>query len=274
MFGELKWHRKYINHEKKPRPFGLKKGMKYKEIYNELHYRISGETRGEVIEFFRDDTDIRTRNTMDEMNRIFGKDSIIHSPLEVINDNGKFAIILKSTLSTVRKSICRTDEKKYISGINDEGEYFVHGLYGYHGDDSIDNILDWINRKDEGFTERLQGDILLKFIPYSDIDNNDRYLIGMPDLDHDYVEVHPSNRTKRQSQLTIELGRHILLVRNMAHDCSVGRGRYIIIESDIIEIVHPEHKKTVREIPDNNFAVIANQRGRGGSAGTSRLDFD
>ncbi len=281
MFGELKWHRKNKNYESKPRPFGLRKGMRYKEIYKELHYRVSGETTEEVMEFFRDDTDIETKNTMHDMNKIFGKDSIIHSPLEVINDNGKFAIILKSTLSTLgsgTKSISRSNERKYISGINDEGEYFIHSLFNYHGGSgSIDDVLDWINRKDEGFSERLQGDILLKFVPYSDVGNDNKYLIGNPDESHDYVLVHPNHRTEHQSQLTIELGRHILLIRNIIHQSSVGGGRYFVIESDRIEIVHPEHKKTIREIPEGHFAVIANQKGRGGTphyGSSSNYGFD
>jgi hypothetical protein len=262
------------NRIEKPDKFNLVKGMTYNEIYNELHCHVSGETTQELVTFFNDETSKSTKKTIEKMQEIFG-DSVSYSSHEVIDNDEKYAVILKSTYESTGNTVIRKKAIKYISGINDEELYFVHPINQYDGDDDVKQMLNWINRMDEGFTERLQGDILLKFIPYPE-EEKIHQLGELTATEYNYTKGYSETKTKNKGvlvnkkhritkpkdKLTIELGRHILLVRNTAVDVQTNNGTYVVVESDMIQIMHPEHKMTTRTIPEGHYALLANQRGR------------
>lgn len=247
--------------------FNLQVGMKFPEIYKELHGRVSGETSNEVQEFYKDLTDTGVLKKIADTNRMFGGNRIKYDSHEVVTANGQYAIIQKNRVTSYTGSIRKSESEHYIAGINDEQQYFIHQISSLHRPLDIESVLKHINRAEEGFTERLQGDILLKFVPYKDTPHF--YTLGENRLPYAREKhpvtayINPAHRTAEPDQeFTIELGRHTLLVKNRAKREETETGVYVVVESDLIEIMHPEHKKTVREIPEGHFAVLANQLGR------------
>lgn len=258
----------YVEPQKAKKEFKLKVGMKYPEIYQELHNNVSGETSEEIQVFYTDMSELQAKNRIVQINRMFGDGKVGYDSHKVILSDNNYAIIEKNSVTTSGGSVRKRKPEYYIAGINDEDMYFVHPVANWRGQLSIKNILDYINRTDEGFTERLQGDILLQFKPYKVGSNRielgkRRRIYGFEDDELIAAYPNPTNRTAPPSDdLTIELGRHTLLVKNTAKTYTTNDGTYVVVESDSIEIMHPEHKKTVREIPKGHYAILANQRGR------------
>ena len=98
--------------------------------------------------------------------------------------NHQYAIIKKTyydielcyhcnTHHRIRGVIKPVSEPEYfLCGINDDDHlYFLHPLYDIPNrlihtakiDDNLKQILDWVNRTDEGYEGRLQGDIIYQF---------------------------------------------------------------------------------------------------------------
>ena len=125
--------------------FNLKNGMKDSEIYSELMGKIQGESLEQVQAFY-----------YPKDNPTITKPEPLH---QVIKSNGKYAIIKKNW-------DVMGFTKYYISGINDEGTYFVHELPKYADVEklSLEEILADINLQESEF-ERIQGDLLIKFYP-------------------------------------------------------------------------------------------------------------
>lgn len=158
-------------------PFNLHKGMRGNEVLSELHGKVSGETR----ELYQTFSNPGPHHVM--------KEDPLH---RVIDDDGKYAIIEKIHTTTkimhtekpyqnpfdpsvaypasdVKYKSTSTDRSYFLCGINDEGTYFVHpmdtdSIKHYWKTGSISSTLDVINKVEEGFL-RLQGDVLMKFIP-------------------------------------------------------------------------------------------------------------
>lgn len=253
--------------------------MTYDELVAELHNKVSGETSQELVEFFhRDNTTQRKSH-------------------DIIMDDGEYALILSYQYN--EGLVGEQYTKAYwIAGINDEQRYFVHRLEGIPESKlrHIQDIVSWMNRTDEGFVKRLQGDILIRFIANSQIwiDGKGRpsgQLTGvMPDGRTVWHGVNPEGWfiydgsfttgriIKREHFHTagevhvdgafsqIKLGNH-----------TVSTNRHIIVLNDEYLVVggdrrqqgvnlliqHPEHTFEKLEIPAGHLAVLTGQRGRG-----------
>ena len=122
----------------------LKIGMIDKQIYDILDGNVSGEGTEQIQEFFS------CRELVHK-----DKPDVLH---EVIKANDKYAVIER------KKSFFSTPAV-FLSGINDEGKYFIKQIQNHLLTDiEVDAILDDINRVSEGY-ERVQGDLLVKALP-------------------------------------------------------------------------------------------------------------
>ena len=217
--------------------FNLNTDMTSKEIIKELHDRTSGETKQELEEFFK---------PIDEVN--FNIPS--HN---VVMQNEEYAIIAKSLQSKTPFSHFTLNYEYWIAGINDEGKYFCHPLREYIGKPNLESILEWVNRADEGFSKRLQGDVLLQFAKpehYDEIDERNRryqFRVGNISLD---VQTYP------QSQ--INLGNHKLSTDGTV----IQNGDYFFVNGSNLVLQHPQHGMIEEKIPKDHWAILTNQRGR------------
>jgi hypothetical protein len=132
--------------------FAIKKGMSDEILWNEIDkIGVSGESKQEVVSFKKPEKEhVQLRN----------------QPLHnVIMSNEQYAIIRK--IHTTTDSLGGVTDKYlyYLCGINDEDQYFIRPLIKVPKTvRTIDEIVDWVNRKEQGFTDRLQGDVVFKFV--------------------------------------------------------------------------------------------------------------
>lgn len=243
----------------KPISCELKLGMRRREIYNILHDRVSGETTQEVVNFFTYGIEDSAQQHIDFIKKHipeFKKDD-----LEVISSNNECAIIKKDVITAWRNSL-NTASDYYICGINDEGDYFVHPLHNAPVKTTVEEVLDWINRKDQGFTERLQGDIVMQFVSYDKTDKDQYTMEGIWN-ESQIFNVRNKDRAVKSTDIHT-LGRHRIVVNGFVNTITKYKepDTYTLVEADEIAVVHPEHKVTKRTIPENHFVILANQRGR------------
>jgi len=189
----------------------------------------------------------------------------------------------------------------YLAGINDEGMYFVHKLEGLpiEKTKTMEEILHWANRADEGFATRWQGDILGQavsgFTARIDYVNEgsrrqtlsgskSEYVVGedetttraqlyIRDLQKPFGDGQSSEliRDTRESSYekglfkTIKLGNHQLGTDGYF---AVLKDQYVLaIPADkgkgTITLQHPEHGQVVQTIPSGHALILTGQRGRG-----------
>lgn len=174
---------------KKVTAFEIKEGMCGSDVLDVIRGKVAGENTSRMHEaslYLRD----RYKDT--------------DTP-----DKSKYRVIKVDSRQGMDYAIIRHNEYKnlnFIAGINDEGYYFVHMLWGMpreYMDDDIDRTLNWVNQTDEGFTERVQGDFLIRFIHLNtNLDNEDQAQvvtsasIGVERL---------SNRTKERREISDNL---------------------------------------------------------------------
>lgn len=178
-----------------PIKFNLHKGMKGQEVLAELNGKVSGETR-ELYQAFAQPGPHHVMNE-DPLHRVIaddGKYAIIekiHTTAKIMHSDGvrqqinEFGVIQYDSSDRPYKTIV-TDRSYFLTGINDEGTYFVHpmdeeSIKYYWKTGSVPETLDVINKVADGYT-RMQGDVLVKFIPEYEIvweDNTPIVDIGM-----------------------------------------------------------------------------------------------
>ena len=147
--------------------FDLKKGMSGADIVRVLHGRVSGESAMEVKPFF-EDSELQFTES-DPLER------------EVVESNDDYALVVRrkkehATINTDEGKPHKSKEitfrmSKYMSGVNDEGKYFLHGIDMIPATipDNIEAINDWMNRVDQGYVTRIQGDILCQYLLSSQV---------------------------------------------------------------------------------------------------------
>ncbi len=176
--------------------FNLKKGMKGDSVLNELNGKVSGETR-ELYQTFAKPGFAHAEPLKDPLHRVIAtghaygqKYAIIekihtHATLErwsllsedeqsietarLLNEEMKGSDYeqVQDKVSTEYKTL-KTDRTYYLTGLNDEGTYFVHPLdpesiktYWKFG--NFKKLLDFVNKTIDGYV-RTQGDVLIKKI--------------------------------------------------------------------------------------------------------------
>jgi hypothetical protein len=155
-------------------------------------------------------------------------------------------------------ALVRKDQHRFLAGINDEGRYFLHEFDPNQGAPTanLEDLVLWMNRAGEGFTKRVQGDVLLQFVQPQPFFNqgNPR---GSP------IPLRLGNQVFQfiDYQLTpseLRLGNHRLT--------SDGRqamiGTYVVISATEFVLQHPQHGIVTERIPKGHFAVLAPQMGR------------
>lgn len=119
--------------------FELRKGMVDEYIYQRIMGKVSGEGSRQVQEFYYP-KDLTLKN----------KPNPLH---EIIMANQEYAVIRKYPSIFGRGG-------DFLTGINDEGLYFLHDLEIKYGEE-LEDILKRVNMLESGF-QRIQGDILMK----------------------------------------------------------------------------------------------------------------
>jgi hypothetical protein len=269
--------------------FGLKEGMEKKEIVQEMWGRTSGESRGQVLQVLKPreermlgakikqcTIDMFAEYVILRKNWAFGRRLKVHKA------NAEYALIqeLKShsrlrarDMKVTAKTVSSDDY--YLAGISDDEEkYFLHKLEttqtrqmamavsNYEMDLKV--LVDFIDRKEEGFERRVQGDLLLKFVEIKE--EKQTTLDGKDEIDFLFYVLPDGSRkimlgfhVNNWSRLTI--GRHRLLTNGERVYVSWPHHDYRVFGGQSITITHPEHKMVQVKIPQNHLAIIGVQRG-------------
>lgn len=229
--------------------FNLRAGMKDNELWKELsRIGISGETSQEV-QLFKEP----------ELYHLKYENIPLHN---VIMDNARYAIIGKSYVYEDYFGGLNETWKYFLAGINDEHKYFIRPIEGFEATRhpvTIQDVVDWVNRVDEGFIKRIQGDILIKY------DKDDK--VRLPDNGdierYQHITHHAVYKNKVYQlvrEQPIELGNHKLFCDGHVY---IGRNSpEILIDAESIMIKHSEHQFVNETIPLGQCAILAPQRGR------------
>lgn len=225
--------------------FNLSVGMRNKELLKELKGKISGESRQQVQEYLSVEPEgfsnpsyflIRYPNKdcpllFKEKNVISNQEKYDRDILKVIaiNDHqiNQYAIIKKTYYDLELCRHCKTHHRiaeikkpsrqpiYFLSGINDDDQlYFLHPLYEIPDrliqdaevNGNIKGVLEWTNKDNEGYEDRLQGDIIYQF---SKIEEHEHVDPNTPSLcfckGHRYVTV----KLNRIPQELVWIGEHL-----------------------------------------------------------------
>jgi hypothetical protein len=137
--------------------FNLTLGMKNEQLWAELRGRISGETAQQT-------------------QLIFKKDAVEDIPLPLVemiklDEIREAAIIRKNDVQKDSLGGLQIIPHYFIVGVNDEGAYYAHEMteIGWPSlldveSPSLERLLMWMNRADQGFTRRIQGDVLAQIV--------------------------------------------------------------------------------------------------------------
>lgn len=303
--------------------YALSKGMKTQELLTELHGKTQGENQRERALMFADWEKEQEVIVGSKHENINGYDLKVNRTLPkaqvVMEYPGNYALILEYHIADndIRKGTAAgsalpvTDsmpvsdvlvkkgglvKKFYLAGINDEGLYFVRPLQGIPISKirDIDALIGWLNKSDAllwpsytgiyGYKDRVQGDILLMFVPYkSDGVQNKQFkknMIGkvthvsyrLPKNGNnkgftDWYHVSSSRLPKHLS-----FGDHVIdIAKNLnGHIAQPHMTGFFAIEPLVVDIpdggtftmTHSEHGKKTIEVPKDHYAVLASQRGR------------
>lgn len=236
--------------------FQLRKGMKGEELLSVLRGHTSGESRQELVAFFE-------------------TSKVEENPLpshEVFLADETYALILKRHVRKNGWGHLVVWNEYFLSGVNDEGRYFVHTTNGAPEPSSLEDIVAWVNRADMGFSRRVQGDILISYwheanirasgsertitVPISHTGNS-----AVRSQDVPMKEGITWNGLGSVERLPLYLGNH-----KLSSDGKVflmqGSDTMIVVLGKELILEHPEHGMVREKIPDNHYAVIAGQRGR------------
>ena len=273
--------------------FKLFKGMTGKEIYNEMHLHTSGETRQEVQTYLKNEA--KMDNSLEKAQKILHRnlkqEQLVVVDFDIIDDK-PYALVAQNFVKKISDSQnkesfrIRYTQRMFVAGINDEGYYFIHPLdtywrfkeTGLQGapianyeidtdanprDDNLRTLVDWMNRTYDGFTGRLQGDVLYKMVPMEPTVSKLFHHINLSIFDKE----HSVSISSKSSFVVEDLGRHkVHCIGTISNEKITNNGheiaRYWIVEADKIVLTHPEHKTREIEIPAGHLMVIAAQDGR------------
>lgn len=242
--------------------FELKQGMIDQEIYNLLDGKISGEGTEQIQLFMYP----RHEDFKD-------KPEVLHS---VIKSNEKYAIIKKA--KTLWSQV-----QYYLTGINDEGWYFLHDLPNdvQPEKNSIDDILKRINFVNDGF-ERIQGDILLRFIDMDDLEIIEEatpqftytfkgfFKKNIVDKKINPISLYPKTVKIQKpfygmffdsSYYIGHIGNHKVLLKNGKSLHRPGNNS-ILIFGESFSLKHNEHRFVEYDIPKRKVALLTMQQSR------------
>jgi len=156
-------------YQREPGSFDLKAGMKDEQVINTLRGYVSGETAQEIQSFFQT---TKMDKSATELYKTYAE--IAHPEFRDFNIvaadvDRRYALIEKTSHMIGRTTMSQT-KFYFLTGINDDDKYFVHPLFdvpqelldhAYTG--NIRPLTDWVDRIDEGFDRRIQGDILIQY---------------------------------------------------------------------------------------------------------------
>lgn len=195
--------------------FNLVKGMSGEDILTELNGRVSGETR-ELYQTFATPAKNHADVFKDQLHKIIATGEANGQQFAIIEKIHTFAAVdnvgkvIKDVVSPNRVKVIKTERSYFLSGINDEGTYFVHPLeydsiktYWRTGD--MQMVLDQINRTGDGF-DRIQGDVLTKEFEDFEIIRGDKDQNGIEDVTLDENNEH-MNLVDRNMEVRNELER-------------------------------------------------------------------
>lgn len=262
--------------------FSLKEGMSDDVLWAELdRVGISGETRQEVIFFKKPES---FHQQIDDI------------PLHnVLMSNREYAVLRKSYVYVDIFGSVNESWTYYWSGINDEGKYFIRPIkeFPWTEKPKLEEIADWVDRKDDGFERRVQGDVLIKFIHKSDfeefeVDKPQRQrgfftspqsqrellrqglfssFVGTPRPSTTNTSINLMAKLKgseirfdRISDSPLKLGNHKLFVDGRVY--ASKQVPYVCVDADSLILQHQEHKTVEEKIPKEFVAILAAQRGR------------
>ena len=226
--------------------FGIKKDMSNMELYNELHGRISGETQGQAA---------TTLQSIQE-----GKTDIFIDP------TSEYSLVRVTATTQDLMNNPILSYRYFLMGINDEGLYFTHEL---NANDvwrhkTFEELLMWVNRADQGFSHRVQGDILVQFVKLTirkDCSERERIEVRLSNNEiADYWEKLDPNKYNDAGYVGNRMGNHKIISNDIyynSRDYRLVQGKELILE-------HPHHGITKMGIPEGFSALLASQRGRAG----------
>lgn len=280
---------------RKVEKFGLRGTMTNDEIVAELHGRVSGETAEEIAPFFSKPLAGLEWRDAQQAERL------------VLEEDGEHALLARfsRTLDPILGKFPVDKVEYWLSGVTDEGTYFLHpitqrpvtrsGLVA----PTLDAIVAWVNRTDQGFSGRVQGDMLIKFEAHpvqtfggETVRARPRWT---PELQNppqdprassgrvqtawtwdstnwqtrgytlegtgsgDRLSLNPADRNLQPSK-SVRLGNHRLSTDGW---CFVDQqSGFVVVDGDDLILQHPEHARVERKIPKGHYAVVAPQRGR------------
>jgi len=264
--------------------FSLKEGMSDDILWAELdRVGISGETRQEVV-FFKEPQ--KYHQNVDNI------------PLHnVLMSNSHYAVLRKSYVYVDIFGSVHESWTYYWSGINDEGKYFIRPIkeFPWTEKPKLEEIADWVDRRDDGFEKRAQGDVLIKFVHKSEFEEFDvespRRQRGLfssnPQSNQELfrqslfaglltTSTRPSSRSNsinlmgrgknkqikfdRITDSPLKLGNHKLFVDGKVYAST--QVPFVCVDSDSLILQHYEHKTVEEKIPKDFVAILAAQRGR------------
>lgn len=238
--------------------FGIKPGFSAQDLLSEISNRVSGETQ-EQIEVLEKE--------------LKSKGAMIDSYIDPVRGYALVRIQVKG------KDIFKFPTLGYLYyllGINDEGLYFAHEIDAslvprFKG---MESLLDWVNRTDEGFCERVQGDILLQYIKPQYLFNDLRGKISNLDDPGTMIFREPQNeidfripnmgvfRVRVENTLTnLDIGNH-RIISERAWSQAVGDAFVIAVMDREFKVQHPQHGITTIQVPKGHAAILTHQRGR------------
>ena len=259
--------------------------MKGDDLLNELRGRTSGESRQELVQFF-------TKLVDPEV------------PLpshEVLLEDGEHALIVKRHIGRDGMNQLAINNAYFLSGVNDEGRYFMHpASYLFASNTSLEDVVTWLNKADEGYSERIQGDVLVQYLATAPIvraievarsDPNGRY--GAPGINLELRNsrpqlgqqtVQPPSNIRFEDLVPhteIRLGNHVLTTTGSAFVDRYG-ARVLLIglkdnKSQAFQFMlqHPDHGIKTVEVAEGHAVLLAGQRGRyQGWSGNQAVGFD
>jgi hypothetical protein len=228
--------------------FSLEVGMNDERIWEELYkIGISGETTEEV--------------------KVFKEPYLYHKtdqniPLHnVIMSNKKYAIIGKSYIYEDQFRGMHKEWTYYLCGINDEHKYFIRPIAGFeskYNHATIQEVVDWVNREDEFFIKRVQGDILIKYIDMENIVGNREHVNSM--FIEDLIGDDKRYFFMQVNSNPINLGNHKLFCDGTVYTCR--ELPFLILRGESFMLKHREHSFVNEEISKGKMVVLAPQRGR------------
>jgi hypothetical protein len=305
--------------------FNLKPEMKNQEFYNEVIGKISGETRQQVQQYLLSIYNIREPSLESDSITLMScpiyhmqkerEQEITHRVLAVDRVDGKDYALIEKIYYYLEE--CRHCNKKHIPvrfsidyflmGINeddDDQKYFIHPLRLIPIlvlKMELKEILEWVNRVDEGYEGRIQGDIIYQFAKiqdhicdpkvscncqgkgcdYKNIVFKDVLILWyiIPFLyDKDFgknselpryvkiknVEVVNLEKLRQENLKRISIGNSHSISTDgyIARSSKLGpRNVFMIIGGSYVILEHPEHKTVTKDIPNGMALILTIQRG-------------